>query len=97
MDPQSAGQHWFVIRSNCSTLAPPLLGYSQRTSMRQRPDDGIQNLIEALANIFAQKPQHMISVLLQQNILAPVTSVRLGISQVLNTIQFDCYLGFCAQ
>ena len=34
--------------------------------MRQRPDDGIQNLIEALANIFAQKPQHMISVLLEQ-------------------------------
>jgi hypothetical protein len=64
--------------------------------MRQRPDDGIQNLIEALANILAQEPQHMISVLLEQNILAPVTSVRLG-SQVLNTIQFDCYLGFCAQ
>jgi hypothetical protein len=45
--------------------------------MRQRPDDGIQNLIEALANIFAQKPQHMISVLLEQleqNILAPITS-----------------------
>jgi hypothetical protein len=57
--------------------------------MRQRPDDGIQNLIEALANIFAQKPQRMISVLLdllEQNILAPVTSVRLGISQVLNAI-----------
>jgi len=41
--------------------------------MRQRPDDGIQNLIEALPNIFAQKPQHMISVLLEQNILAPIT------------------------
>src|SRR6516225_1365231 len=65
--------------------------------MRQRPDDGIQNLIEALANIFAQKPQHMISVFLEQNILAPITSVSLGISQVLTTIQFDCYLGFCAQ
>ena len=68
--------------------------------MRQRRDDGIQNLIEALANIFAQKPQHMISVLLEelaQNILAPITSVRLGISQVFTTIQFDCYLGFCAQ
>jgi hypothetical protein len=37
--------------------------------MRQRPDDGIQNLIEALANIFAQKPQHMISVLLEQAVL----------------------------
>ena len=75
--------------------------------MRQRRDDGTQNLIEALANIFAQKPQHMISVLpwsplepwssLEQNILAPITSVRLGNSQVLTTIQFDCYLGFCAQ
>ena len=29
------------------------------------PDDGIQNLIDAVANIFAQKPQHMISVLLE--------------------------------
>jgi hypothetical protein len=47
--------------------------------MRQRPDDSIQNLIEALANIFAQKPQHMISVLLEQNILAPITAVSLGI------------------
>ena len=37
------------------------IGMEPRTSMRQRPDDGIQNLIEALANIFAQKPQHMIS------------------------------------
>ena len=33
----------------------------------------------------------MISVLLEQNILAPITSVRLGISQMLTTIQFDCY------
>jgi len=57
--------------------------------MQQRPDDGIQNFIEALANIFAQKPQHMISVLLEQPWSS--TSVPLGISQVLNTIQFDCY------
>ena len=34
---------------------------------------------------------------LEQNILAPITSVRLGVSRVLTTIQFDCYLGFCAQ
>jgi hypothetical protein len=32
----------------------------------------------------------MISVLLEQNILAPITSVRLGISQM-TTIQVDCY------
>jgi hypothetical protein len=30
--------------------------------MRKRADDGIQNLIEALANIFAQKPQNMIGL-----------------------------------
>jgi hypothetical protein len=30
--------------------------------MRKRVDHGIQNLIEALANIFAQKPQHMIGL-----------------------------------
>jgi hypothetical protein len=80
--------------------------------MRQRRDDGIQNLIEALANILAQKPQHMISVLPgepgaafspgaldQPGAEHPCADhvVRLGNSQVLTTIQFDCYLGFCAQ
>jgi hypothetical protein len=47
--------------------------------MRQRPDNGVQNLIEAPANIFAQKPQHMITILLEQNIFAAIAPVSLGI------------------
>jgi hypothetical protein len=71
-----------VIRSNCSTLSSSLSRLAATYIDGTTPGCGIQNLIEALANIFAQKPQHMIFVLLEQNIVAPITSLSLGISQV---------------
>jgi hypothetical protein len=62
--------------------------------MCQRPDDGIQNFIEALANIFTEKPQHMIPVFLEQYIFTPIAPVSLDVLEMLASIEFDCYLGF---
>src|ERR1700731_3261292 len=60
--------------------------------MRQRPNNRIQNLIEALANIFAEEPQDMITVLLEQSVFTPITPVRVGVVEVLTAIQFDGYV-----
>ena len=38
--------------------------------VRQRPKNRIQNFIEALTNIFTEESQHMIAVLLKENILS---------------------------
>ena len=64
--------------------------------MRQRPKNRIQNLIEALANVFAEEPQYIIAVLLEQNVFAPITPVSVRIVEVLAAIQFDCYVCACA-
>jgi len=47
-------------------------------SMGQRSDNPVQNFIQALSNVFGEEPKHEIAILLQQNVLAPVASVRLG-------------------
>jgi len=63
--------------------------------VRQRPQDGVENIIEMYAHIFGQKPQHVIAVLLQQQILAPVAAVGIGIGQMLRTVQFDRHTRVC--
>src|SRR5205823_12228385 len=65
------------------------IGQLLTAPMRERPKNRIQNLIKTLANIFAEEPQYMIAVFLEQNVFAPITPVRVGIIEVLTAIQFD--------
>ena len=59
--------------------------------MRQRSDNPVQNLIETLSHVFRQEAQHEVAVLLQQNVLPPVSPIGVGVIQILATIQFDRY------
>ena len=51
--------------------------------------DGVQNIIEALAEVFSQETEHEVTVLLECGILATITPVSLGIGQMLPAVQFD--------
>ena len=54
--------------------------------MNQGGQDGVENQIELLAEIFGEESQDEISVLLQQGILLPVLPVGFGIRQMLRAI-----------
>ena len=57
--------------------------------VRHCPQDGIQNLIEILTNVFGKEAEDQIAVFLQQSILATITPVCIRVAQMLATIQFD--------
>ena len=57
--------------------------------MNQCGKDGIQDVIEACADILRQEAQDEISVLLQESVLPPVTPVRFGVRQMLRAVQLD--------
>ena len=59
--------------------------------MGYSPQDGIQNLIEILTDVFGQEAEDPVAVLLQQSILATITPVGVGVAQMLPAIQFDDY------
>jgi hypothetical protein len=51
--------------------------------MGQRSEDPVQHFIQALSNVFGEESKHEIAILLQQNILAPVATVRFGAGKML--------------
>jgi hypothetical protein len=52
-------------------------------SMGQRSEDPVQHFIQALSNVFGEESKHEIAILLQQNILAPVATIRFGAGKML--------------
>jgi len=57
--------------------------------MNESGYDRVQNMVEALANIFRQKSQYKIAILLKQSIFPPVAPVGFGVPKVLRAIQFN--------
>jgi hypothetical protein len=51
--------------------------------------DGIQNSIEVLADVFSKKSEDQIAVLLKQGIFATISPVGLRVAQMVATVQFD--------
>jgi len=45
-------------------------------------------MIETLADILGQEPQHEIAVLLKQGVFTPISTIGLRIDQVLQSVQF---------
>ncbi len=60
-------------------------------------ENPIQHLVETPGKVGGQKPQHEISVLLEQRVFTPVAPVGIGITQMLSPIQFDNYSKFRAK
>src|ERR1051326_1686382 len=58
-------------------------------AMNEGGHDCIQNLVQVLASVFRQEPQNEISVLLQQCVFSPVTTVSLLITEMLRAVQFN--------
>ena len=48
-------------------------------------------MVETLADILGQKPQHEVAVFLQKGVLATVPAISIGVGQMLRPIQFDRY------
>lgn len=55
--------------------------------IRQRAQDGVEDRVQVPADIFRQKPQHKIAVLLQQSVLAPVAAVDFGVGEMLCSVK----------
>ncbi len=49
--------------------------FSSFHQMRHCPQDGIKDVVELFADILGQKPQHQVSVLLQQRVLSAVAPI----------------------
>ena len=65
--------------------------------MADDPKNGVQDLLKALPDVLRQEPQHEVAVLLQQLVLPAVTAIRLGVSQVLASIELHSNAGIRAQ
>ena len=69
--------------------------------MRGATTEGAQNRVEygveLLADILGQEAENDVPVLLQELIFAAVSPVRDGVSQVLNSVEFNGNLGVSAQ
>lgn len=58
-------------------------------SMGHRPKYFIENLIQPDADVFGEKSQHVVTVLLEHTVLLPITSIRITISEMLSAVEFD--------
>jgi hypothetical protein len=56
----------------------------------QDAKDCVQNGIEMLTDIFGQKSQHEVAVLLQEQVFPAVAAVGFWRIQMLSAIEFDC-------
>ncbi len=63
--------------------------FGSGSTVRKRSQEGVQNRIKALANIFGKEPQHEISMPLKQRVLAPVAPIRFGVREMLSAVQLD--------
>src|SRR5438552_1656677 len=72
---------WLFRETVCS---PPTV-----LPVGQRGQDCIQDMVEALANVFRQKSQNIETVLLQERVLPAVATISFGVSKVLCAVQFD--------
>jgi hypothetical protein len=57
--------------------------------MDQRAENRIENGIEVLREVFCEKTQHDVAVLLQELVFPSITAVRRSISEMLRAVQFD--------
>jgi hypothetical protein len=82
------------VTRGCS-CAPVLR--DRAASASDRSQNGVEYLVEIPPDIFSQESPHKVAVLLQQLILPAVTAIRLGISQVLASIELHGDAGIRAQ
>ena len=54
----------------------------------------VENIIEALADVFRQEPQHEITVFLQHQILSAIPAIGIGSGQMMRTVQFNGQIRF---
>ena len=65
--------------------------------MGQRSQNGIQNLVEILANVLGEKPEDQIAVLLKQGIFSTISPVGVRVAQMLAAVQFNGESGLHTQ
>ena len=57
--------------------------------VRQRSQDCIENRIQSRPHVFSEKPQHKISMLLQQRVFSAIAPVCIQTCQMLASVQFN--------
>ncbi len=91
-----------VVRLRCRIamrrMSSRLARSDSRLFMRARPQrasapaghrsqNRVEDQVEALPDVLGKEPQHEVAVLLEQQVLAAVTSVGVGISQMLGAVR----------
>jgi hypothetical protein len=57
--------------------------------MGQRANDFIKNVIQVGSDVFGEKSQHMIPVLLKQSVLLTIAPIGITIPKMLSAVEFD--------
>ena len=65
-------------------------------SLNKRGQDGVKNMVEMFAGVFRQESQYKVAVLLEQDVLAPVPPIGVGVGQMLGAIQLNDHAGLRA-
>lgn len=70
---------------------------SHRLSATERPQNCIEHQVQFPAHVFSKKTQNQVAVLLQQLILAAITTVCDGIREMLAAVQLHSHAGIGTQ
>lgn len=57
--------------------------------MNERFQNGIQNHVEAPAQVFHQEAPNKLSILLEQGVFPPVSPITVGVGEMLRAIQLN--------
>ncbi len=70
-----------------SASAGPLRAFPLQ--VRKDAKDRIENRVKFLSDVFGEKPQHEVTVFLQQCILAAIPAVGVRVFKMLPSVEFD--------
>jgi hypothetical protein len=59
--------------------------------------DGVQDIVQVLAEVFGKESEDEITVFLECDVLPTVTPVSFGVGQMLRSVQFDYQAQFFAK
>ena len=57
--------------------------------MGERGENCVQYQVQMFAEVLRKKPEDEVSMALQELVLSTITAIRLGIGEMLRTVQFD--------
>ena len=79
----------FARRPSSIESAVVRLSLSSRIPGSQHPEYRVEHVVQACSKVRREKPEHEVTVRLQQRVLAAVPTIRLWVAEVLVAIDLD--------